>query len=346
MKNPPTLRAWTPDLLVASRCHLVELDADVVRAVAESLPTKFILPEGSEAEAEFRVEMSRRLGGVAEDIARRLGLSGPGLAIVTGRELADLTDDQLTALLFGLSSLLGRPIGQNADEERIVSVVDKRPPDVETARGYLANARMLMHTDPTDAAALLCLRQGAEGGGSVYVSAGAILDVLTEKAPALVHEYFRLWDWDLRGIQRPDAAQIVPTPIFSTYRGELNCRYGSLMLREGARRGSGRLSADNEKFLDLFEEVAQRPDLIMRHTLRRGESLWLNNYRVLHGRDAFEDDIASGRVRRLLRTWIWLHDRPPVPPSYAAFSEAIDREGCLAATSERRSGASPRWCNP
>lgn len=325
---PPGLRAWRPDELSASGKHRTELDAGRVRSLGASLPTTFALPEGPDADAKLRAELEPLLGDVAEDIARRLGPDGPGLAVVTGPELDGLSDDQLTAMVFGLSVLLGRPIGQNAEDERIVVVTDQRPADVTTARGYLSNVQLDMHTDPTDVAALLCLQQSAEGGGSVLVSAGAILDALTDLAPAAVHEYYRLWDWDLRGIQRPGAPQIVPTPIFSTYRGELSCRYGSLMLREGARKGNGgQISARHREVFDLFEQVARTPELAYRYNLRRGESLWVDNYRILHGRDAFTDDVASGRVRRLLRTWVWLHDRPQLPASFSAFCEAIDRGG-------------------
>ncbi|ORT50883.1 hypothetical protein KBI5_12525 [Frankia sp. KB5] len=202
-----------------------------------------------------------------------------------------------------------------------MSVVDEHPSEAENARGYVTNDRMLMHTDPTDVAALLCLRQGAHGGSGIYASAETILNALTEKAPTIVPEYFRLWPWDLRGIQRPGAAQIVLTPIFGIQHGELICRYGSSMLRQGAMRRAGHRLAGDRMILDIFDEVAQRPELSLRYTLRRGESVWLNNYRVLHGRESFEDEAASGMVRHLLRTWIWLHTRPAIPPEFLAFSE-------------------------
>lgn len=258
----------------------------------------------------------------------RLGPAGIGLAILVGDGLDALTDGQLTALLLGLSALLGRPMAQNSEDEIIVSVRDERPADVQTARGYRSNARMVMHTDPTDVAGLLCLRQGAAGGASLFVNAATIHDVLARQVAALpaasLAEYYRLWSWDLRGMQRPGADPLVTTPIFSTHRGALSCRYGSLMLREGARATDG-LSAEAAAALDLFEEVAQRPELGLRYTLRRGESVWINNYRVLHGREAFEDRAGTAQVRHLLRTWVWLHEQPPLARDFTAFSAAIDR---------------------
>lgn len=327
------LGGWTGAELAASGRHLVELDSGDVARLVRSLPTRFVVPETPDAEAAFRATVVSALAPVAAEITARLDPPGPGLALVTGAALAGLTDEQLRALLFGLSVVLGRPIGQTAEDDRIVEVIDERPADVTTSRGYRTNSHMLMHTDPTDMASLLCLQQSSAGGGSLLASADAILDRLTERAPALVHQYFRLWDWDLRGVQRPDAPQIVPTPIFSLYRGVLSCRYGSLMLRDGARKG-GELSAADRELFDLFEEVAQLPELSIGHRLRRGESLWLNNYRVLHGREAFTDDGDSGQVRHLLRTWVWRHRRPRLAPSFRAFAEAIDRGGVLAEDGE------------
>ena len=71
--------------------------------------------------------------------------------------------------------------------------------------------------------------------------------------------------------------------------------------------------------------VARRPELTLRHRLRRGESVWIDNYRVLHAREAFEDQQDTGVARRLIRIWLWLHEGIPLPTGFAAFSAAIDR---------------------
>lgn len=46
---------------------------------------------------------------------------------------------------------------------------------------------------------------------------------------------------------------------------------------------------------------------------RPGEIQFINNYHVLHGRTAYEDDIASGYKRHLKRLWLatrYLKSRP------------------------------------
>lgn len=63
-----------------------------------------------------------------------------------------------------------------------------------------------MHTDPTDVAGLLCLQQSAHGGANLYVSAATVHDTLSEQEPRMLPEYYRIWGWDLHGLQRPGAS--------------------------------------------------------------------------------------------------------------------------------------------
>ena len=60
-------------------------------------------------------------------------------------------------------------------------------------------------------------------------------------------------------------------------------------------------------------ELANRPDFSVRMDLRPGEMQFINNYHVLHGRTAYEDDPANGQKRHLKRLWLAAHvlvDRP------------------------------------
>jgi hypothetical protein len=38
--------------------------------------------------------------------------------------------------------------------------------------------------------------------------------------------------------------------------------------------------------------------------LEPGDMQFVNNYHVLHGRDSYEDDRATGRIRHLKRLWL------------------------------------------
>ncbi|MGH3816696.1 MAG: TauD/TfdA family dioxygenase [Pseudonocardiaceae bacterium] len=316
-------RGWTGNELLRTGAHLVVPLDDLVARLHRKLPSEFVPPTPATVDG-FRSAAAELLGDVAAAIQRRLGPGGPGLALVAHEGLRTLTDGQLTALAFGVSVLLGRPTRQRHPDGFLVMVEDRRPGDVGTAPGYQSNGRMGMHTDPTDVAALACLASSAVGGENLFVSATAVHDVLTREAPAVLDAFRQPWTWDLRGAQRPGTGPLVDAPVFGPDPDDVRCRFGWLLLREGAR-ATGRLTSDTCAALDLFEEIARRPELTLWHRPERGESVWIDNYRVLHAREAFEDAQGTDAVRRLVRVWLWTDARAELPAGFSAFATAIDR---------------------
>ena len=59
--------------------------------------------------------------------------------------------------------------------------------------------------------------------------------------------------------------------------------------------------------------LANDPDFNVYMDLQPGEMQFINNYHVLHGRTAYEDDVAHGYKRHLKRLWLATYalDRPP-----------------------------------
>jgi hypothetical protein len=316
LSRQPTPRHWTGPQLEASGAHLVTLESDQVEYLAKKLPDQFGTPRSEDDALRYRDEAVLLLGDLAGRILDRT-LHGPGLAIVTGDGLEQLSDARLGAMLYGLSLVLGRPMAQNPAGDRIVSVRDEHPDDPNT-RGYRTNKPLLMHTDAADVAGLLCLSQGRAGGSNMFTSAETLHDTLSDEAPDLLAAYYRPWRWSLGGLQREGIEPTLSQPIYSYYAGRLRCRYASALLRQGAERAGRSLTAEEVAALDRFEEAAHRPGLQLRYTLRRGESMWLDNYLVLHGREGFTDAAGPGPVRHLLRTWIWLHDGPTLAPGFAS----------------------------
>jgi hypothetical protein len=52
--------------------------------------------------------------------------------------------------------------------------------------------------------------------------------------------------------------------------------------------------------------------------LQPGEVQLINNYHVLHGRTAYEDDVAHGYKRHLKRLWLATHALTERPSYFAA----------------------------
>jgi hypothetical protein len=68
---------------------------------------------------------------------------------------------------------------------------------------------------------------------------------------------------------------------------------------------------------EALNEVVRMADDPMNHVtmeLLPGDMQFINNYHVLHGRTAYEDDRAAGQIRHLKRLWLEttvLESRPP-----------------------------------
>lgn len=245
-------------------------------------------------------------------------VAGPGLAIVRGAALADRDDSELTTWFEAVAGRLGRLEGQSLLGERLVEVADTGGlPDGK--RGYQSSVSMRMHTDASDVAALLCLSAAEAGGTSLFVAARDILAVIEAEAPDLVDDYFASWAWHVSGIGLSGAEAQLRSPIFSGAGSELVCRYGSTFLW-GADLAGAHLSDRQKRALSLFEDVALRPEIVLRVAMERGDSVWMNNHHVLHGREAFQDGAMQ---RKLLRIWLTRPLPHAVDPEYQAFNDVI-----------------------
>jgi alpha-ketoglutarate-dependent taurine dioxygenase len=65
------------------------------------------------------------------------------------------------------------------------------------------------------------------------------------------------------------------------------------------------------------EAMAGEADNHVSMPLLPGDMQFINNYHVLHGRTAYEDDRAGGRVRHLKRLWLETDVLTSRPPHFA-----------------------------
>lgn len=308
--------SWNAEDLRSRPDHLRTVDAGYVAVLRNELPSDGAsLPRAPGADY-LESGAASVLAELASGIRACLQ-EGPGFAILTGAGLSELTDNQLSHVILGISAALGSPMAQNPAGDLLVSVRDETPQDPQ-ARGYRTNEHLFMHTDAADIAGLLCLHQGMTGGGNYFASAEMVHDTLCEEEADLVPEFYRRWEWDRRGLEPPGAAPTLRSSIFSYYRGQLSCRYAPRLLRDGAARAGGSLSPEQEEAMIRFEEVAARPSLTCFYRLSRGESVWLNNYAVLHAREAFTNDNQAGPPRHLLRSWVWARDGRALAPAFTS----------------------------
>jgi len=290
----PTARHWTSVQLRSSGDHEVTVDPAMAAELRSCCP--------SNPDAEWT---GAAVDWLTEEVRSRT-TAHPGVAIVRGASLADWSDSRLESLLLAVSRRLGRLMKQNPAGDEIVRVTDESPKD-DGARGYRTSEALPLHTDAADVAGLLCLQQAAKGGDTLLASAAKVHDRLVDEAPDLVHLLYRRWHWDRRGAEPVGEPPTLQGSIFSYYRGRLFCRLAPGLLRHGAGRVGRELSTEEREILDRFDEVAARPELMAVEQMGRGDSLWVDNYGVLHGRSRFFDGV-DGPNRCYLRSWIWLHE--------------------------------------
>ena len=107
-------------------------------------------------------------------------------------------------------------------------------------------------------------------------------------------------------------------PVFTMHRGCLNVMYQRQYIDSAQRFPEVlRLTPDHVAALDLFDELANDPDLNLSMTLRPGDMQFVHNHTLLHDRTGFEDWPEPERRRHLLRLWLSVPGDRPLPDCFA-----------------------------
>ena len=237
---------------------------------------------------------------------------GAGFALV--RDVAAPSADAGASLLrFGQA--IGRLLPQNAKQETLVEIADFSDEDEFDDRGYRSPGELNPHTDPPPMIVLLCVRPARLGGTNRLVSADSIRESILGESPELLPVLEAGFPFFMPDETTPGAGRsrgVIPVLIDGP--GGLSCVYYRPFIERAAEVSGVALPRQSVAALDQFDRFANDPDLQVRHRLEAGEALILNNYRVLHARDEYEDWPQKAKRRQLLRLWLdadWLPEPPP-----------------------------------
>ena len=258
--------------------------------------------------------LGRRLAALAREVA-----DGRGLALVRGFPVEEYGQADIEALYWGLATHLCTAVSQSVMGDRLGHVIDVTDED-PNARAYRARRRLYFHSDFVDVLGLMCLCKGRSGGLNQFVSSLAVHNVILATRPELLEPLCRGFHYHRLGEEGPGEAPITPcrVPVFSVADGRLSARYSRTYLGEGVR-AHGELSPFEAEALAYFDEVCLRLDLVAELGLEPGEGVFINNFTILHGRDAFEDGPDPARKRHLLRVWLAVEDGRPLVPEIQVF---------------------------
>jgi hypothetical protein len=243
-------------------------------------------------------------------------LDGRGFMRISALKADTYSDDDLTLLYWGIGLHLGQPWAQNVHGHVLGDVTDQgKTVDDPTVRGNeLGGIALDYHTDGSDLVGLLCLRTARTGGLSCVANAVAIHNQMVRESPDLAAALYEELPYDTRGEEAEGARPYYSIPGFTQHGGRLFVRFIPQYILASQRHADApKLSPTARAAIAKMTELANDPDFNVYMDLQPGEMQFINNYHVLHGRTAYEDDAAQGHKRHLKRLWLAtyaLTDRP------------------------------------
>lgn len=241
------------------------------------------------------------------DWAGELG-SGRGFLLVKGLPVERWGEDLSSLAFWGLGCHLGVPGGQNPQEELLGHVRDYgEDGDNPYVRKYRTSAGIAFHCDLADVVGLLCLRPARSGGASRIVSSVSVHDEILRRRPDLVRRLYEPFLLDTRDEARDETMPWVPVQPCCFSGGRLRTFWHSDYFRSVERHAAApRFTPAERELLELYEEVAQSPELRLDMDLEAGDMQWISNHTVVHARTAYEDWPETDRRRHLRRLWLSL----------------------------------------
>ncbi len=235
---------------------------------------------------------------------------GHGFVLVRGFPIDELSPEETELAYVGLGLQLGTPVGQDAEATLLGHVrdegVDRTNPSV---RLYRTRQRQDFHTDGSDIVGLLCLAGARSGGESRIASSLAVYNEIIRRRPDLLDVLYEPMYWDRNNEQSESEDPFFSLPVFNDVAGALRVFYIGWYIRDAQRHPQvPRLSKTQVDAMDLIESIANDPETYLEMRFEPGDIQFLSNAKILHSREAYEDDAQSDRRRHLLRLWLTAHD--------------------------------------
>ena len=233
-------------------------------------------------------------------------LHGSGIEVLRGLPVADYSLEFAATVFCGIGAHIGSARSQNAAGHILGHVRDlgASSKDLNT-RIYQTAERQTFHTDSADVVGLLCIREAMKGGRSLLVSAEAIYNRMRELRPDLLGKLFDPIATDRRGEIPEGANPWMSIPPLSWHEGRLTVFYQRQYIESAQRfEAAMRLTSTHTEALDMFDALANDPNLHFGMQLQPGDMQFVYNHSQLHDRTEFTDWPEPGKKRHLLRLWL------------------------------------------
>jgi hypothetical protein len=252
-----------------------------------------------------------------EELRQKL-LRGNGIEVMRGLPIAGYSQEFAATVFCGIGAHLGSARSQNAaghilGHVRDLGLSSQNP----NTRIYQTAERQTFHTDSADVVGLLCVREAKEGGRSLLVSAETIYNRMRELRSDLLEKLFDPIATDRRGEVPPDALPWMTIPPLSWQEGRLTVFYQRQYIDSAQRfEEAMRLTPAHIEALDMFDALANDPQLHLAMQLQPGDMQFVYNHSQLHDRTGFVDWEEPDRKRHLLRLWLSIAGDRPLPECF------------------------------
>jgi hypothetical protein len=234
-------------------------------------------------------------------------INGDGVVLLRGWPVDRFTREQNEIVYWGIGMHLGRPWPQNARGHLLGDVTDQgKAASDPTSRGNeVGGIAFPFHSDGSDLVGLFCLNPGRDGGRSLVANALAIHNTMVREAPELAAELYQPLPYDYRGEEREGGKPWYLMPAFQRHRDRLFVRYIRPYINSVRRHeGAPVLSERTVEAMDRLDAMCAEGRHTVAMQLQPGDMQFVNNYHVLHGREAYSDAPDEGQVRHLKRLWL------------------------------------------
>jgi len=239
---------------------------------------------------------------------RREVQMGRGFQVLRGIPVERWTRADAELFFWSFGQHLGIPGAQNPQGDLLGHVTDTGESPGEV-RHYRTRVHIDYHCDAADVVGLLCLRKAKHGGNSRIVSSVSVYNELLRRRPDCVD---RLYDPFMMDTKGEGGVRYIPIRPCRFHAGRLRTFYHSDYFRSATGfDGRSTLTPDDRALLDLYNEIADSPELYLDMDLEPGDVQLLSNHTVLHARTGFEDFSEADRKRHLLRLWVSIPSREP-----------------------------------
>ncbi len=319
--------AWRGDELAREGDWVLSFSAAQLREIAEALAHVRNAPLLGFGRDDFPLPLTTPL---LEHVNAELE-EGRGAVRLRGLDVERYSDDDLRQIFWGLGQHLGIPLYQNMSGEIMGEVRDEtrdaNPTFIDSGPGKVVSSRararstgpLRFHTDRCDVIALMCVRNGIDGGVSKLASIPTIYNEFLKRRPDLLEllfqDYWRMRPKDEDGVF---AQPYFALPVFGMRDGKITSQYSRTYVEQAQEiEAVPRLTKLQDEALDLLAEIAEATCLYS--PFEPGDIQLLNNHVIYHGRTAYADDVAAGRARLLFRLWLATPNSRALPDGFDRF---------------------------